>query len=326
MKNNLFSWATSELSQDAFFCWLLSFAVEKHSREEPLLTECAKDLLVLFDVTSVMIKEIKRQYQHIDILVCLENGEYVIIEDKTYTAQHGEQLKRYAENLSVDGCKISSDKIKTVYLKIVEQAWTENDAINVTRDDLLKIFEKYIDNVGNQIFIDYYRHLRSIERGVKAYQNLENDISKWDNLSYIGFFTHLQKDKIVDDGWWGYVPNPTGGFSCLNFYWLGEKELEPSGLFQAGASELYLQIEDNIIAVKLTCSDKTDSYNIRWNIFEYFVERLRSNNYSVKKKTFRPGTWMTVCYVEYNFDDYKDKINAMISIMVEIENGIYKYQ
>ena len=32
LKNNLFNYATSELSQDAFLCWLASYALEEIGR------------------------------------------------------------------------------------------------------------------------------------------------------------------------------------------------------------------------------------------------------------------------------------------------------
>lgn len=44
-KNNLFMYATSELSQDAFICWLMNFAHKDHLNEDVVLTNCAKELL-----------------------------------------------------------------------------------------------------------------------------------------------------------------------------------------------------------------------------------------------------------------------------------------
>ena len=46
-RNNLFSFATSELSQDAFIGWLMSFALPEHEDEEPQLADCARELLRL---------------------------------------------------------------------------------------------------------------------------------------------------------------------------------------------------------------------------------------------------------------------------------------
>ena len=42
-ENNLFNWATSELSQDGFICWLMSFA--KNPGINPQLEACAWDFI-----------------------------------------------------------------------------------------------------------------------------------------------------------------------------------------------------------------------------------------------------------------------------------------
>lgn len=40
--NNLFRYATSELSQDAFICWLVSFALRENEGVDKVLTQCAR--------------------------------------------------------------------------------------------------------------------------------------------------------------------------------------------------------------------------------------------------------------------------------------------
>ena len=47
MHNNLFRYATSELSQDAFICWLLSYAI-KDCQKDKVLSDCAKEFLHSF--------------------------------------------------------------------------------------------------------------------------------------------------------------------------------------------------------------------------------------------------------------------------------------
>ena len=42
---NLFHYATSELSQDAFICWLLAHGMKEHQTEDPLLCACALDFI-----------------------------------------------------------------------------------------------------------------------------------------------------------------------------------------------------------------------------------------------------------------------------------------
>lgn len=47
LKNNLFNYATSELSQDAFLCWLASYALED-AEPDDTLRSCAREMLELF--------------------------------------------------------------------------------------------------------------------------------------------------------------------------------------------------------------------------------------------------------------------------------------
>ena len=47
LKNNLFNYATSELSQDAFLCWRASYALEA-AEPDDALRSCAREMLELF--------------------------------------------------------------------------------------------------------------------------------------------------------------------------------------------------------------------------------------------------------------------------------------
>ena len=43
--NNLFEYATSELSQDAFIAWFLSHLMEANRQKDPAITKCAADFM-----------------------------------------------------------------------------------------------------------------------------------------------------------------------------------------------------------------------------------------------------------------------------------------
>ena len=93
-KNNLFDFATSELSQDAFICWLLNFAHEDHLRENRYLTECAQKLLqkMVPEEEKSFVTDIKQQYKNIDILIEVNDKYSVIIEDKTFSNTHAKDF------------------------------------------------------------------------------------------------------------------------------------------------------------------------------------------------------------------------------------------
>lgn len=115
MEHNIFKYATSELSQDAVICWLLSFYNNKNSK----LYSLAKDLLSSFVALSSEDNkiEIQQQFYKTDILVYFPNTKKVIIiEDKTYTSEHDEQIAKYVEKISNDD-KYKECKVYVVYFK-----------------------------------------------------------------------------------------------------------------------------------------------------------------------------------------------------------------
>ena len=106
MKPNLFNYATSELSQDAFLLWLLEWANPSNSEYDLELYKTASDFLRKiidvdeeFDIKTVVCK--KQQY-HIDVLAIVNNEIAVIIEDKINTQEHGNQIARYRQQLETD--------------------------------------------------------------------------------------------------------------------------------------------------------------------------------------------------------------------------------
>ncbi len=125
-KPNIFNYATSELSQDAIICYILEWAkIENKDINEDLYNLGIEFINSLFDNFNQINKpntyhkiEIKKQYKNIDIL-CIVNNEYsIIIEDKTNTKNHSDQLKRYFEEIKKD---FNKTKILPIYFKTGEK-------------------------------------------------------------------------------------------------------------------------------------------------------------------------------------------------------------
>lgn len=105
--NNLFKWATKELTQDAILAWLLN--------DDEIGYDLIKDMCPSLKNVDFAIENITTQKYSIDVLVelcVLGTGEKiaVIIEDKTDTYIHDHQMLRYIE-------KVSKEKKK--YKKII---------------------------------------------------------------------------------------------------------------------------------------------------------------------------------------------------------------
>lgn len=173
-ENNLFSFATKELSQDAVICWCVNWYNYKESKLYPLAVELLK-LFVDFDEAIDDELLIQQQLFNIDVLLYFKkSGKTVIVEDKVYTSEHGDQIDKYIkvlENLSKDE-KIkynieNSDKgrISTVYFKtgfFYDDDKLVQDKVDkwVTGMDFLKVIEKY--KHMNYVLYIFYEHLKKL--------------------------------------------------------------------------------------------------------------------------------------------------------------------
>ena len=211
MKNNLFTFATSELSQDAFICWCLNWINYSNEELYPMAKDIFSNLLEEKDLENEEV-EIKRQYKKIDVLVILKNSKIAyIIEDKTYTFEH-KQIQRYKEEIEKDP-KIKENTIKTVYFKT--GFWFSYDDlvsadIKIDREDFLKIIKKYKGK--NQILDDYCEYFERVtedEEKEKNYLISQEEIkekSYWglkiskSSISQYKFMRDIFKDGYIESG------------------------------------------------------------------------------------------------------------------------------
>ena len=175
-KNNLFSFATSELSQDAFICWCLNLINYPNEELYPMAKDIFSNLLEEKDLENEKI-EILRQYKKIDVLIILKKSKKAyIIEDKTYTSEHSEQIKRYKETIKND-FKEEINDVKTVYFKtgfwFSDDSKTTSDENKVNkkidREDFLKILNKYRGK--NPILDDYYEYFEEVTKQEEKEKN-----------------------------------------------------------------------------------------------------------------------------------------------------------
>ena len=287
-KPNLFTWATSELSQDAFIIWLLDWA---NYPEGGALHKIAIELINT--LTDNKIAEIKTvhfepQRHKIDIL-CIINDKYaLLIEDKTNTSNHSGQLERYLEKLSKE---FSRDLIFPVYFKTGDQS--DFDAIEqlgyklFLRNDFLKVLSFGLEQgVSDSIFLDYYEVLNNKEESFQSYKTLP--VAQWHWDSWKGFYSELQKQ--LGAGGWDYVPQNNGGF--LGFWWNWK-----SKTYEGKKFDYYLQLEHNKFCFKIKVEDKADSYQIRDYYRSLLYPKAKEHNVAIYQNG-RVGKTMTVAVLE----------------------------
>lgn len=200
---NLFKFATSELSQDAFICWLISWADQDYQAgddKHKALNKIATSVLALFfkkagnSLPSRIDKiVVKRQVNNIDVL-CIINDIYcVLIEDKVGSLQHSDQLVRYKQfMLNGHAQTFTEDKIIPIYLQTHDQsnykAVLKDGFYPVTRRDLLDLFnsEQNAALQESDIYSDYHNYLQSIEEAVQSFKS--QPVKEWKKRAWIGFF------------------------------------------------------------------------------------------------------------------------------------------
>ena len=106
VENNIFNFATNELSQDAFICWCLNWINmpvrdDNESGRRFGARFLSRLLNEAYDVSKVNQVYIFRQLLNIDVLVLVPALQVaLIIEDKTSSQEHGNQINRYKYLLS----------------------------------------------------------------------------------------------------------------------------------------------------------------------------------------------------------------------------------
>lgn len=243
-QNNIFHYATSELSQDAFLCWLFSYAL-KDADNDAALNSCAIDFLKQFIDTSQNTNDIwlseepKRQYKNIDILLTVNNHYKIIIEDKTYTNEHDNQLKRYYDLIQKEFPKY---EVRAIYFKTGFQS--NLNAINSSKykffglEDIITTLQKYVNKTQNAIFLNYYEYLKRFYERIQQYKTQPVCSWNWEQIN--GFYESIKNDKTILQGMncdYGYVANQSGGFYGM---WLTDNSIYK---FNEEDYELYLQCE-----------------------------------------------------------------------------------
>ena len=336
-RNNIFNFATSELSQDAFICWLcnwVNFDDNSLSEDEKKLKSLATEFIekIIGEKLEDRKVNIKRQYQKIDVLLEIQNKTefitkgnninpivdmYVIIEDKVGTGLHSNQIERYRELISEKNKNINEGKalVKTVYYKIYDEDNMERlkeNGVDVIlgRENILELLKEYKDKINNSIFENYHNYLSNIETDVNSYE--KKNLEDWNSNCYIGFFKELKNEKNLlehaigrkKDCSWGYVNNSSGGF--MGMWWFPLSEEKINKLTETSDEDIYLQIEQynqkNIIAIK------------------YSVPKKNKNNKELSKEDFEKKVTIASEKRKELFSKLKNKLENELKDMPKFKN------
>jgi len=321
---NIFNFATSELSQDAVLSYMLAWADSEYSKDsrykfgraliQSLVStsidgrarlKTKLNLATLSDLPDFREVAVHRQYDKIDI-VCFLDPTYgenekssqvikaaaaILIEDKTFTSEHNDQLKRYLGSITTKDF-IPADRIYPVFYKTGLQANYQSELeagfAQFSRQDMIKLFKKHADVVASDtILIQYKSHLKSLTDNYDAGRELMPSGSvQQDWYAWQGFMDSLAKLMPVHKPHWQYVSNAQGGFMGM---WWAFKDLDLSHVSpktekaKFASVQIYLQLHQNLLTIRAgRWGDKAEpiSTNMRYAIINHV------RNYLIGKPFF----------------------------------------
>ena len=298
-KPNLFTYATSELSQDAIICWLLEWGRVENKELDQELHQIGKlfldSIFHKFDdierPSQYHTIEIVKQYKNIDVF-CIINNEYaIIIEDKTNTKNHSKQLEKYLNEIKK---KFEESKILPVYFKTGDQGDYSEIIEKGYRIYLRKDFLEVLDQpFKNDILNDYDFYLQKIENSVNSYQ--VDTITSWSWSAGKGFYIALKKE--LKEGNWGYVSNASGGF--LGFWW---------NFNRLDGYNIYMQIENSTsspssftLKFKLSSGTKEKVDRSIINKWKKHIDFENEEFRVTKPRVVRAGRWTTIGILDNEF-------------------------
>lgn len=319
---NLFNFATSELSQDAMFAWLLQWSDDAYLSSDNELCQLGKQFMsLLTQMSAEEIHKVKvgRQMKNIDVWAEVNDDTFLVIEDKTGTSTHDNQLSRYKDFVEhkFNGKR---ENLRFAYVKTENEPGKREQYIRekenyetINRQQLLEVLNCYTGE--HPIVRDYRAYLQTIEDKTNAYKTLP--ISQWKG-GYIwqGFFKQLENViDFVDE--WGYVANPTGGFMGLWTNWKSDKYVD-----------MYLQFESSKLCVKIHCEEKENMSKFRNIYHSNLMKKSKEAGIRIcKPERFGSGKYMTIGVVDSeevfpggicDFNNLSAKLKTLNGLITEI--------
>lgn len=288
---NIFSYATSELSQDAMIAWLLQWASPEYGEADPDLHRTGKEFVRLlagksddFHIESV---DVGRQWENIDIWAEINDNTFLIIEDKTGTTIHDDQLERYKISVKreysgkrTDLCYAyvkTSEEPRSVLMSIEQSGFK-----TISRADILRCLNGYRGN--DTLMVSYRKHLQGIEDSVMSYKTLPEKMWGWN--AWQGFYKELESRVDIDS--WGYVANPSGGFLGAWWHFIDAKDCT-----------MYLQFEQGKLCFKISYECEGDKSEVRYREHVKLMKLAQGRFPEIRRPDrFGTGTYMTIAVVD----------------------------
>lgn len=230
---NIFDYATKELSQDAFLCWLFeNFNCEDNDSLKNASEFVLKKFCKIIDEEIENVKTYS-QWHKIDIFTIVKTNKRNIalfIEDKVFSLEHN-QLENYNEQIMKSyrnnggelnklGC--AENNIVKVFYKTLWLTKKETDAVKKAGWQIYDI--ECISSLFNQfdgtdciLLKQYIEHIKEIEKACKTKQMPTSNEKGLDLIKWRAYFEfkiipklRLDTEKYVSNAFVGSY-----GYTCL---------------------------------------------------------------------------------------------------------------
>jgi len=322
--DNIFKYATSELSNDAFLCWLFSISKDGNSNKNPIEYRVSQGYLNEFCKYKGKIivnndeKDIVRQEGKIDVLIKgkYDNGEEFIltIENKTSSEEHSNQLKRYKNYINKKYKRIKINNRHFIYYKNafqgnIDKITKEGYSVFQIKEifDLLNKYEA--GKSKNDILKNYYDFIKEKKEEFFIFE--KTNIDKWENKAFQGFFYYLlhkilEKYKNMTHYGFGYHDNPSGGHLSL---WVGNDKVKKNKKGEKIGFHLNLETANKKGGKKWFCRliirANGRKKGLKWNKsdIEQYIESIKTIGEDTRHQ---PGKYIILAKLFH--EDNKSKI------------------
>ncbi len=204
---NLFDFATKELSQDAFICWLVNNYDNDNNIE---LKRLAYDFINFISKKNYKIGDIKylntlQQANNMDVIIDIwetekdfkdkYSSDYVIvIEDKTTSSAHKNQLINYGDEVRKWNKKHSLVFYKTNLLSDTDNVELDKDKEWISYD-IHDIYDFFKERKVNDEIVDFYiDHIAEIHKDLTS---LNTNSEEWNFFNYYYFIDNVIRKEYA---------------------------------------------------------------------------------------------------------------------------------
>jgi len=239
---NLFDHARSELAQDAVLAWMAEWAHPARASRDPGLHELGRAFLAFLHeqhdrpVPEYDHVEVFTQAKRMDVVVNLKRKvelvSALLIEDKVYAGEHGDQLARYKKAMEET---VAPELLLPIYLT----TWfihriKDRSGYKILDLEHMAGFlgQERWNGLDNAIFQDFREHIVGRWQRAEAFKSLP--MEEWTFSQWTGLFNSLKKN-LPEEFYFEFdqVDNPSGGFiACWGGGTAITKESRPWIYFQ----------------------------------------------------------------------------------------------